>query len=106
MLADWQTEAGAMKKTILITGATDGIGLEAAKLLADEDHHLLLHGRNPAKLEQAIDAALGDDTLVLERTIDVHIRSLRQKLGELSYLVETVRGVGYRFRPDRSQEEA
>jgi two-component system phosphate regulon response regulator PhoB len=34
---------------------------------------------------------------VLERTIDVHIRSLRQKLGDHARLIETVRGVGYRF---------
>ncbi|MDF1737888.1 MAG: SDR family NAD(P)-dependent oxidoreductase [Verrucomicrobiales bacterium] len=41
-----------MKKTILITGSTDGIGLETARRLAAEGHHLLLHGRNPAKLEE------------------------------------------------------
>ena len=40
-------------KTILITGATDGIGLETAKMLAAQSHALLLHGRNPAKLETA-----------------------------------------------------
>ncbi len=45
-----------------------------------------------------IDAALGDDTLVMERTIDVHIRAVRKKMGEHSRLIETVRGVGYRFR--------
>jgi two-component system phosphate regulon response regulator PhoB len=45
-----------------------------------------------------IDAALGGDSLVLERTIDVHIRSLRKKLGHHAVLVETVRGIGYRFR--------
>ncbi len=39
-----------MKKIILITGATDGIGLETAKLLAAGGHTLLLHGRNPKKL--------------------------------------------------------
>lgn len=47
---------------------------------------------------ELIDAALGDDAMVLERTIDVHIRSLRQKLGEHADLIETVRGVGYRLR--------
>ena len=47
---------------------------------------------------ELIDGALGEDTVVLERTIDVHIRSLRQKLGPYSEIIETVRGVGYRFR--------
>lgn len=47
---------------------------------------------------ELIDAALGEDTLVLERTIDVHIRALRKKLGPLADTIETVRGVGYRFR--------
>ena len=47
---------------------------------------------------ELIDSALGADTLVLERTIDVHIRSLRKKLGERDLLIQTVRGVGYRFR--------
>lgn len=42
-----------MKKTILITGATDGIGLETAKQLAAGGHNLLIHGRNPTKLEEA-----------------------------------------------------
>lgn len=46
---------------------------------------------------ELIDTALGQDTFVLERTIDVHIRSLRRKLGELGSKIETVRGVGYRF---------
>ncbi len=48
--------------------------------------------------DQLIDSALGENTIVLERTIDVHIRSLRKKLGAHSNLIETVRGVGYRFR--------
>ena len=47
---------------------------------------------------ELIDAALGADTLVLERTIDVHVRALRKKLGRAADSIQTVRGVGYRFR--------
>lgn len=43
-----------MAKTILLTGATDGIGLEAAKLLATKGHRLLLHGRSDDKLADAV----------------------------------------------------
>ena len=39
-----------MSKTILITGATDGIGLETAKALAAGGHKLLIHGRSDDKL--------------------------------------------------------
>jgi two-component system phosphate regulon response regulator PhoB len=47
---------------------------------------------------ELMEAAMGDDALVLERTIDVHVKSLRQKLGSRAEQIETVRGVGYRFR--------
>ena len=38
------------------------------------------------------------DAIVLERTIDVHIRALRKKMGRYADLVQTVRGIGYRLR--------
>ncbi|MFA0213703.1 SDR family NAD(P)-dependent oxidoreductase, partial [Vibrio cyclitrophicus] len=41
-----------MQKKIMITGATDGIGLETARMLAQQGHHILIHGRNPAKLNK------------------------------------------------------
>ena len=41
-----------MQKTILVTGSTDGIGLETVKMLYAKGHCVLLHGRNPSKLEQ------------------------------------------------------
>jgi two-component system, OmpR family, phosphate regulon response regulator PhoB len=46
---------------------------------------------------QLMDAAIGEGAIVLERTIDVHVKTLRRKLGSAD-LIETVRGVGYRFR--------
>ena len=44
-----------------------------------------------------MDAAIGEGAVVLERTIDVHVKTLRRKLGSAGDLIETVRGVGYRL---------
>lgn len=59
---------------------------------------LIRHPGRAFDRSELIDSALGADTLVLERTIDVHIRSLRKKLGARADAIQTVRGVGYRFR--------
>jgi len=53
--------------------------------------------------QQLVDAAQGDDAFVndryvTERSVDVHIVSLRRKLGVAGHAIETVRGVGYRLR--------
>jgi DNA-binding response OmpR family regulator len=48
--------------------------------------------------EQILDAVSGDDSLVCDRTVDAHIKSLRRKLGNAKDYVETVRGAGYRFK--------
>jgi two-component system phosphate regulon response regulator PhoB len=52
-----------------------------------------------------MDAALGERASVLERTIDVHVKTLRRKLGPTGELIETVRGLGYRFRESPSPIE-
>jgi two-component system phosphate regulon response regulator PhoB len=46
---------------------------------------------------QLIDKVMGIDAVVTDRTIDVHLTSLRRKLGEARGLIKTVRGVGYRL---------
>jgi two-component system phosphate regulon response regulator PhoB len=51
-----------------------------------------------------IDGALGRDITVLERTIDVHIMSLRKKLGKCGDWIETIRGFGYKFREPDGKE--
>jgi phosphate regulon transcriptional regulator PhoB len=47
---------------------------------------------------QLIDLSRGADVFVVDRTIDVHLSSLRKKLGGYGELIETVRGVGYRMK--------
>jgi len=47
---------------------------------------------------QIVDAIRGEQHVVTERAVDVQIAGLRKKLGEYAALVETVRGVGYRFK--------
>jgi two-component system, OmpR family, alkaline phosphatase synthesis response regulator PhoP len=46
---------------------------------------------------QIVDAVKGEDYPVTDRAVDVHIVGLRKKLGSCGKLIETVRGVGYRF---------
>ncbi len=59
---------------------------------------LLRQPGRPFARNELMDRCRGEDANALERTIDVHVRSLRQKLGARADLIETVRGVGYRFR--------
>ncbi len=47
---------------------------------------------------QIVDGVRGSDAIVTDRSVDVHIVSLRRKLGPLEDYIETVRGVGYRFK--------
>ena len=47
---------------------------------------------------QLLDAVGTDESMVYDRTVDAHVKSLRRKLGRAKDYIETVRGVGYRFR--------
>jgi len=48
--------------------------------------------------EKLLSDIWGTDIFVVERTVDVHIRKIREKLGKYSDLIETIKGVGYRFK--------
>ncbi|WDE97120.1 response regulator [Lentisphaera profundi] len=47
--------------------------------------------------ERILEEIRGDDVIITGRTVDVHILSLRRKLGDFADLIETVRGVGYKI---------
>jgi two-component system alkaline phosphatase synthesis response regulator PhoP len=51
--------------------------------------------------DQLLSRAIDEDAMVIDRNIDVHVRSIRRKLGRCKDLVETIRGVGYRFKDVR-----
>jgi two-component system phosphate regulon response regulator PhoB len=71
------------------------------ELTFTEFHILHFLARKPGWVftrNQIVEAVRGDDYHVTERSVDVQIVSLRKKLGEQSHYLETVRGVGYRFK--------
>jgi two-component system phosphate regulon response regulator PhoB len=78
------------------------------ELTATEFRILAFLARRPGWVftrQQIVDAAQDDDSggerFVTERSIDVHMVSLRRKLGECASYLETVRGVGYRLRAEQ-----
>ena len=60
-------------------------------------HFLASHPGRVFPRAHLLSRVIGEDAVVTDRNIDVHVRALRQKLGEHETLIETVRGVGYRF---------
>ena len=79
---------------VLIGGKPISLTLTEFKIL----HTLAVRPGRVFTRYQIVDAVHGDDYLVTDRAVDVQIVSLRRKLGEYAKYIETVRGVGYRFR--------
>ncbi len=79
-----------VKKTSVIFTATE------FRLL----HLLASHPGRVFTRDQLVSRVIGGGAAVIDRNIDVHIRSIRKKLGDLRHMVGTIRGVGYRFLDD------
>jgi DNA-binding response OmpR family regulator len=70
------------------------------KLTATEFRILQYLASHPGRVftrEQLLNHALGDDVVVVDRNIDVHVRGIRKKLEVEPPLIETIRGIGYRM---------
>jgi len=65
-------------------------------------HFFMTHPGRVFSRARLLDEVWGEHVFVEERTVDVHIRRLRQALAPTGHdkLIETVRGTGYRFKPD------
>ena len=59
-------------------------------------HHLMRNAERVHSRAQLLDKVWGDHVYIEERTVDVHVKRLREALGEAAVMVETVRGAGYR----------
>ena len=60
-------------------------------------HYLMTHAERVHNRSQLLDKVWGDHVFIEERTVDVHVKRLREALGEAGQMVETVRGAGYRL---------
>jgi two-component system, OmpR family, phosphate regulon response regulator PhoB len=60
-------------------------------------NYLMHHAERVHSRSQLLDRVWGDHVFIEERTVDVHVKRLREALGEAGSMVETVRGVGYRI---------
>jgi two-component system phosphate regulon response regulator PhoB len=73
---------------------------ESVRFTATEFSLLHFLARRPGRVwsrDDLLRRVLGEDVIRIDRNIDVHIRAIRKKLGGERDLIETVRGVGYRF---------
>ncbi len=85
-----------MQKVILITGSTDGIGLETAKLLLEKGHQVIIHGRNDVKI-QSVEKELSQigsgkvESVVMDLSILSNVNEMvveiAQRFGKLDILI-------------------
>eukprot|EP00792_Barthelona_sp_PAP020_P001910 TRINITY_DN1307_c0_g1_i1.p1 TRINITY_DN1307_c0_g1~~TRINITY_DN1307_c0_g1_i1.p1 ORF type:complete len:272 (-),score=57.71 TRINITY_DN1307_c0_g1_i1:47-862(-) len=83
------------KKVILVTGSTDGIGKLAAKMLIEDGHYVLLHGRNPQKLDALkeefsdfkdnFECFQADFSMLTE--VDVMSNAIKERFSELDVII-------------------
>ena len=74
---------------------------EEIGLTSTEFKILMLLAQKPGHVytrEQFINSIQGENIFVTGRTIDTHIAGLRKKMGDTANMIETIRGIGYRFK--------
>ena len=85
----------------MLDGDDLGLTLTEFELL----RYLVRHPRKAFTRQQLLETIWKDAMMVTERTVDAHIKNLREKLGPFAMHIQTVRGVGYRFVEEATAEE-
>jgi len=78
------------------------VGGRPIELTSTEFKILRMLSARPGRVfsrEEILDQIWGHDKIVLDRTVDVHIKNLREKLGPAARLIKNVRGAGYKVEP-------
>jgi two-component system, OmpR family, alkaline phosphatase synthesis response regulator PhoP len=86
---------------INVSSYTAHLGKQKLTLPRKEFETLVYLLRNKGRVlsrESILNAVWGENVHVVDRTVDVHIRKIREKLGSYAEYIETVPGVGYRFK--------
>jgi len=83
-----------------LEGEDLGLTLTEFELL----RYLVRHPRKAFTRQQLLETIWKDAMMVTERTVDAHIKNLREKLGDFAQHIQTVRGVGYRFVEEETAE--
>jgi two-component system phosphate regulon response regulator PhoB len=86
---------------VTVDGLTVKLGPTEFKLL----NHFMRHPERVHSRGQLLDKVWGDHVFIEERTVDVHVKRLREALGTAGALVQTVRGAGYRFSAQAEQSD-
>ncbi len=81
---------------VKVDGQSIGFTATELRLL----HFLSLHPGRVFTRDHLLTRVIGENSIVVDRNIDVHVRAIRKKLGPYRELIETVRGVGYRFKEE------
>jgi two-component system phosphate regulon response regulator PhoB len=90
-IGDLVLDAGTYR--VSFQGQPLKVGPTEFKLL----HYLMKHAERVHSRSQLLDKVWGDHVFIEERTVDVHVKRLREALGGAGAMVETVRGAGYRL---------
>ncbi len=83
-----------------LEGEDLGLTLTEFELL----RYLVRHPRKAFTRQQLLETIWKDAMMVTERTVDAHIKNLREKLSDFAQHIQTVRGVGYRFVEEETAE--
>src|SRR5579859_2611225 len=90
---------------VFITGSSDGLGLLAAKLLIEQGHQVVVHGRNHDRSREALAATAGAEGVVTgDLSTIVGARSVADEANKLGQFDAIIHNAGIGYRQTRSEE--